>query len=152
SPASLVDSSYAAAYAKDYAEYVAKEAAAELRAAEVQATQVLLRLEGGSESAPVTDAHSAGTVAEAPVTVSDSHSLAAPVPIGIGRDDSESIIASHPQVVQGDWTAQLISSLDDGDAPQGSTRSSEMRLAAASLEKREPDLESAAPVAGALSI
>ena len=149
--ASLANSSYAASYAKEYAAYVAQEAAAALRAAEVQAAHVLLASIGG-ESAPVSETHPTETVAETPVTVSDSQPVATATLIGNGRTDGETIIPLHYHAVSGEWRAELLPGLEDVDAPKQTNYSSELRLAAAGLETREPDLESGTPLAGTLAV
>ena len=149
--ASLANSSYAASYAKEYAAYVAQEAAAALRAAEVQAAHVLLASIGG-ESAPVTETHPTDTVTETPVTVSDSQAAATPTPIGNGRADGETIIPLHYHAARGEWSAELLPDLEDADAPKQTIYSSELRLAAAGLETREPDLESGTPLAGTIAV
>ena len=149
--ASLANSSYAASYAKEYAAYVAQEAAAALRAAEVQAAHVLLASIGG-ESAPVSETHPTETVAETPVTVSDSQPVAAATPIGNGRTDGETVIPLRYHAARGEWSAELLPDLEDADAPKQTIYSSELRLAAAGLETREPDLESGTPLAGTLTV
>src|SRR5262249_7781483 len=144
--ASLANSSYAANYAKEYAAYVAQEATAALRVAEIQAAHVLLTSIRG-ESAAVSETHSTDPVVEPPVTVSESQSVANTTPIGNGRTDGETTIPLHYHAASGEWTAELLPDLGDADAPRQTNYSSELRLAAAGLETREPDLESGTPLA-----
>ena len=152
SQAAMYDASSMASYATEYAKYVAQQAEAALRAAEMDVVRVLLPAGSGSQSAQASETRSNETVAENAVAGPDSPPVPAPVPIGNARNDGEAILPLHSHPAREEWTAQLVAGLEEAGGSDQAMHSSEMRLAAAGLETREQDVESGNSLAGALQV